>query len=84
MITRGERVRLIGTALGRDIPFVELTHDEAVRNCQGHRRVCGVVPRRGGRAHQAPQRPVMTVEDVTGRPATTFAQWAVAHADRFR
>ncbi|MEV4621065.1 hypothetical protein AB0J74_20445 [Asanoa sp. NPDC049573] len=25
-----------------------------------------------------------TVEDVTGRPARTFAQWAVDHADDFR
>jgi hypothetical protein len=24
------------------------------------------------------------VEEVTGRPATTFAQWAAAHADEFR
>jgi hypothetical protein len=32
---------------------------------------------------QHPQRAAPTVEEVTGRPATTFAQWAVAHADAF-
>ena len=84
-ITRGDRVRLIGEALGRDIPFVELTHDEVVRELS---KVMGeytgwyfdVV----AALAEAPQRAVMTVEDVTGRPATTFAQWAVAHADQFR
>jgi uncharacterized protein YbjT (DUF2867 family) len=83
-ITRGERIRLIGTALGRDIPFVELTHDEAVRE---RSRVMGEYAGwyldAVAALTDAPQRPVMTVEDVTGRPATTFAQWAVAHADRF-
>ena len=31
-----------------------------------------------------PQRPVDTVPRLTGRPGTTFAEWAVRHADDFR
>jgi hypothetical protein len=27
---------------------------------------------------------INTVEEVTGRPARTFAQWAIEHADAFR
>src|SRR5690606_4531556 len=29
-LTRAEMVRLIGAALGREIPFVELTHEQAI------------------------------------------------------
>jgi hypothetical protein len=31
-----------------------------------------------------PQTPVRTVEAITGRPATTFAEWAARHAADFR
>jgi hypothetical protein len=31
----------------------------------------------------APQQANRLVEQLTGRPATTFAQWASAHADEF-
>jgi hypothetical protein len=32
----------------------------------------------------APQQANRLVEQLTGRPATTFAQWASAHVDEFR
>ena len=84
-LTRAEMVRLIGRALGRDIPYLELTHEEAVAlltpsmgeyarwYVDGH---AGLV--------EHPQLAVRTVEELLGRPATTFAEWAVAHADEFR
>ncbi len=31
-----------------------------------------------------PQTPLPTFEQITGRPATTFAQWAAKHAADFR
>jgi uncharacterized protein YbjT (DUF2867 family) len=84
-ISRAEMVRQIGLALGREIPYVELTHEEAVT---------GLTPSMGEYARwyvegmallaQHPQRPVPTVAQVAGRPATTFADWAVANADAFR
>jgi uncharacterized protein YbjT (DUF2867 family) len=84
-ISRAEMVRQIGLALGREIPYVELTHEDAVTE---------LAPRMGEYARwyiegmallaQHPQRPLPTVAQVTGRPGTTFAEWAVANADAFR
>ena len=31
-----------------------------------------------------PQEPIPTVEEVTGRQATTFAEWAIRHVEDFR
>jgi hypothetical protein len=31
-----------------------------------------------------PQQPTRTVEEILGRPATTFAQWAAKKVDEFR
>jgi hypothetical protein len=31
-----------------------------------------------------PEEVTSTVEDVTGRPARSYAQWAIDHADDFR
>lgn len=84
-LTRAARVALIGRALGREIPYVELSHEEAVAE---------LTPSMGefaawyidGEAElvEYPQPAVTTVADVLGRPATTFAEWAVTHADEFR
>lgn len=84
-ISRAEMVRLIGDALDRDIPYVELTHEEAVAQ---RRPSMGEYARWyvDGMAELArhPQQAVPTVEEVTGRPATTFARWAVEHVELFR
>jgi uncharacterized protein YbjT (DUF2867 family) len=84
-LSRAEMVRLIGEALGRDIPYVGLTHEQAVEQLTP---IMGEYARWyvDGMAELAkhPQRAVPTVEAITGRPATTFAQWAVRHADHFR
>lgn len=84
-LTRAQMVRCIGAALGREVPYVELTHEEAVAARE---------PEMGEYARwyvdgmadlvRHPQRALPTVAEVTGRPGTTFAQWAVAHADAFR
>ena len=84
-LTRAEQVRLIGEAIGEEIPFVELTHEQAVEELEP---VLGEFAGwyLEGKAERVgePQEPVPTVEEVTGRPATTFAEWAVRHADDFR
>jgi uncharacterized protein YbjT (DUF2867 family) len=84
-VTRAEQVRLIGEALGEEIPFVELTREQAVEE---------LTPVMGeyaswyldGKAElvEDPQEPIPTVEDVTGRQATTFAEWAIRHVEDFR
>jgi uncharacterized protein YbjT (DUF2867 family) len=83
-ISRAEMVRQIGQALGCEIPYVELGHEEAVAQ---------LTPAMGefarwyvdGMAELAlhPQRAVPTFTQLTGRPGTTFAQWAAANADAF-
>ena len=84
-VTRAERVRLIGEALGREIPFVELTHEQAVG------QLSAVMGEHAAwyldhmaRLAECPQRAVPTVEEITGRPGTTFAEWAVKHVGTFR
>jgi uncharacterized protein YbjT (DUF2867 family) len=83
-LTRAEMVRHIGAALGREIPFVEVGHDEAVAVLE---------PSMGEFAQwyvdgmrdlaQHPQQANRLVEEITGRSATTFAQWARKKVDQF-
>jgi uncharacterized protein YbjT (DUF2867 family) len=84
-ITRAEMVRCIGTALGRDIPYVELTHEEAVAQRRpGMGDYASWYVEGMAQLVEHPQRPVPTVQEITGRPGMTFAEWAMAHADEFR
>ena len=84
-ITRAEIVRQLGAALGRNIEYRQVSLDEAVDV---------LTPAMGEYARwylegmaslvDAPQQANRLVEQLTGRPATTFAQWASAHVDEFR
>jgi uncharacterized protein YbjT (DUF2867 family) len=85
-LSRAEMVRLIGVALGRDIPYERLSHEETVELWTpvmgagfAHWYVDGMAT-----LVDHPQRPLPTVEQLTGRPGTTFAEWAAANADEFR
>lgn len=76
----------IGEAIGREVQFVELTPDQAqeVWRAAGHPQyvidfflwVYGNPPPVGYTL-------TTTVEDITGRPARSFAQWAREHAKDF-
>lgn len=84
-LTRAEKVRQIGEALGREIPYITLDHDDAV---------AALEPSMGEFARwyvegmrdlvEQPQRANRVVEEITGLPATTFAKWARKKADEFR
>jgi uncharacterized protein YbjT (DUF2867 family) len=84
-LTRAEMVRHIGAALGREIPYIEVDHDEAIAVLE---------PSMGEFARwyvdamrdyiDYPQQANRTVEEIIGRPATTFAQWARNKVDEFR
>ncbi|MCM6773723.1 NAD(P)H-binding protein [Nocardia sp. CDC159] len=84
-LTRAERVRQLGAVLGRELSFVTVSHEEAVALLEpmlgdfARDYVDGLAL---GVDH--PHRANTTIADVTGRPATTFAEWAAAHADQFR
>ena len=81
-----DRVRLLGTALGRDLRFEGQTDEEAraEMNAQMPREYVEAfftffADRKLDESGVFP-----TVREVTGRPPRTFEQWAAAHADAFR
>ncbi|WP_125776645.1 NAD(P)H-binding protein [Antribacter gilvus] len=84
-MTRCERLLRLGTVLGRDLAFVEVSLDEAATVLE---------PAMGEYARwylegfawmvDSPQVATTTIADVTGVPATTFERWASANADAFR
>lgn len=86
ILSRADLVRLIGEATGRHIAFVEATREETaagLSSAMGDNAswyvdnvLAGMTP--------WPQPPTRTVEEVTGRPATTFARWLARNADLFR
>jgi uncharacterized protein YbjT (DUF2867 family) len=83
-LTQPQMVHDIGLALGREVPFVEVSREEAE---------AVLVPTMGkyagwyldGRAVLVdhPQSAVPTVAEILGRPAMTFAQWAAANVELF-
>jgi uncharacterized protein YbjT (DUF2867 family) len=84
-LTRADMVRCIGATIGRDIPYVELSREQAVEELSKAMGEYADWYLEGKAAFlEHPQRAVATVAEVTGRPATTFAQWAVEHAAEFR
>jgi uncharacterized protein YbjT (DUF2867 family) len=84
-LTRREKVRLIGMALGRELTYVDLPRDLAVEQFA---QVMGEYAAWYGDGLQVlaehPQAAVTTVSSLLGRPATTFLEWARAHAALFR
>ncbi len=84
-LTRAEMIGLIGTAVKRNVRCAQVGRAAAIRHLE---------PAMGEWAGwyvdllleliEHPQQAVDTVERLTGRPATTFAEWAAKHADDFR
>lgn len=81
------KVRLIGEAIGRDLSFQEVPA-ERVRQTMLAQGLPEEVPARllGSLADyaKAPGPTTGTVEELLGRPALTFAEWARDNADAFR
>ena len=86
VLTRVDLAERIGAARGKPVEFVQVSRDEAVEVLR---------PEMGGSAEwyvdtilkggvDRPAQVQSTVEEVTGAPATTFAEWAAAHATAFR
>ena len=86
VLTRREMVRLVGEALGRDVPFVQVERDEAVAVLEPvmGEGAAWYLDEAVGAYGQHPPEANRLVQELTGRPATTFAEWARAHADAFR
>lgn len=86
VLTRTALLDRLGAALGRELRFVESSRDEAVAalaGAMGEDAAWYVGTVLAGLDEHAAE-PDPTVEEVLGRPATTFARWATTHADRFR
>jgi uncharacterized protein YbjT (DUF2867 family) len=86
-LSQRERVRLIGEAIGKQVHWEEISPQQ-VREAMLAQGVSEEIPDRllGYLASldQQPGPSSTTVEQVLGRPALTFAQWAVEHAAAFR
>ncbi|WP_026116292.1 NmrA family NAD(P)-binding protein [Nocardiopsis valliformis] len=84
-LTQAEQVRVIGEALGRDVRFEELTHE------QGRAAMLGSMPEPVvdmvlgylAEAVHSPPRVSPVVEEVLRRPARTFKQWVEDHRSDF-
>jgi uncharacterized protein YbjT (DUF2867 family) len=86
VLTRVALVEQLGAALGQELRFVGSSRDEAVAalaEAMGDDAAWYVDAVLAGFAGNDPT-PDPTVEEVVGRPATTFARWAAAHVGRFR
>jgi uncharacterized protein YbjT (DUF2867 family) len=84
-VRRDDAVRLIGAAIGREVRFVELTPEEAREEWRDvyPAEVIDWFLQLGEFLYtDVPIAP--DVEEVTGRPGRTFAEWAVDHAADFR
>jgi uncharacterized protein YbjT (DUF2867 family) len=82
----GDRVRILGEVLGRDLRYEAQPDDEARAEMEAQMPVEYVDAFFGfyseGKLDEATVYP--TVEEITGRPPRTFADWASANAERFR
>ena len=87
LLSQREKVRLIGEAIGREVRWEELSAEQAkaAMLAQGlppdvPDRLLGYWSTIGQRQEPA----TTSVEQILGRPALTFAEWAVEHAAAFR
>jgi len=86
-LSRADVVRAIGTALGRELRFVELTEAQGraqLRDAGFTDDVVEAIVDYGRNPPAEATTVLPTVAQVTGRPPRTFARWAEEHADAFR
>jgi len=86
MLSRVELAERVGEAIGEPVTFVTVSRDEAVAEMSqtmGDDAAWYVDTALAGLIDN-PAVVTTTVADVTGRPATTFGQWAAANAAAFR
>ncbi|MFL1380856.1 MULTISPECIES: NAD(P)H-binding protein [unclassified Nocardiopsis] len=86
-LTPAERARALGEALGSEVAWVHLTPDQERERLRAQGFPEEYVEFGITLATDPPEvaaRVLPTVEEVTGRPALTFAEWAREHADAFR
>ncbi|WP_158882801.1 NAD(P)H-binding protein [Amycolatopsis anabasis] len=86
-LTPRQRLATIGTALGRELEFAELTEAQARERWLAEgiaEELVDVLATWAGNPPPAAYTVSPAVERILGRPARTFAGWAAEHADAFR
>ncbi|MEU0631678.1 NAD(P)H-binding protein [Streptomyces sp. NPDC005989] len=86
-VTARQQVEAIATALGREVPFVEISRQEAhpqMAAVFGTEAADAVLDITGGDVNDELLMVRDTVSRVTGTLARTFQQWASEHASAFR
>jgi uncharacterized protein YbjT (DUF2867 family) len=84
-LTRAEMVGLIGAALGHEIGYLELDHEQAIAaRTPTHGEYARWYVEGMAMLAEHPQQPATTAADILDRPATTFADWARANVQLFR
>ncbi|GAA4617536.1 NAD(P)H-binding protein [Actinoallomurus liliacearum] len=85
-LTLRQQVEHIGDALGRKIPFEVISVEEARTEMGRTLPPIGVETflRQWAARDGTPAQTSTIIEETTGRPARTFAEWAEDHADDFR
>jgi uncharacterized protein YbjT (DUF2867 family) len=86
-LTPPQMLQMIGEAIGRQLKFVELSEEQARKRWQeaGYPdEVIEFFVWAHGNTPPIGYTVMPTVEQVTGRPPRTFAQWASEHAEVFR
>ncbi|MFC3493658.1 NmrA family NAD(P)-binding protein [Glycomyces rhizosphaerae] len=81
-----EKVAILGRAIGRELEFVELTVEEAKEKWSsegmGEDMIAFLIDALGNTPDEG-KTVIGTVEEVTGRPARSFAEWAAENAEAF-
>ncbi|RLU80178.1 capsule biosynthesis protein CapD [Streptomyces griseocarneus] len=86
-VTARQQAGAIAAALGRDVPFVEISRQEAHARMAavfGDEAADAVLDVTGGDVNDELLTVRDTVSRVTGSPARSFRQWAAENADAFR
>ncbi|MEV6219651.1 NAD(P)H-binding protein [Nocardia sp. NPDC051833] len=86
ILSRTALVAHLATALGRDLAFRQSSREEtiaALTPTMGDNAVWYVDNVLTDYAPDPGTLPITSVSDITGRPATTFAEWAATNASRF-
>lgn len=82
-LTQAEQVRVLGTVAGRPTRVQELTHAQAHAEMGGSDFAAGALAY-WATLVETPEPVTRTVEEVTGKQARTFEQWAHDHVADFR
>jgi uncharacterized protein YbjT (DUF2867 family) len=85
-VTQAEQVRILGEAAGRPARVREVTAEEARADVLGwaDETLADSALAYWASLVDTPEPVTSTVEELTGHPARTFAEWAADHADEFR